>query len=105
MTIIAKTIETIEIHDYTDDTVEVPMHDNTRFIHVKVVSGDEIISMYDENMNLLAKYDSCPGGRSKDWYDGCYIIDVASDDFTIWLERTSSYNMFLNKELHRIFKN
>lgn len=90
----------IQIHDYTDDTVDVTVPEETRFIHIKVVSGDEIISFFNRDMIFLKSYDSCPGGRSEDIYDGAYVIDIESDEYTEWLERVASYNRFLNRNLH-----
>ena len=85
-------INTILIYDYNDEGYEVEMPAATKFLQVTVLSGDEIVKMFDKDMKLLCEYDACPNGRMEDFYDGSYIIKVDDEDFNDWLGRSSSYN-------------
>ena len=80
----------IKVFDYKKDYKLVDIPDDWEFIHVTVLSGDEVISV-DNSFASDGSVD-----RMMDFFDGEYT--VTREDFDKWDARTSAYNYLYGED-------
>lgn len=79
----------IKVFNYMDDYEEHEIPDETTHLNVRVLTGDEVVTVYigDERWDTI---DGDTNGRWQDFLDDDY--DVKRCEFEAWNTRTGSYD-------------
>ena len=87
----------IKVLNYNREAREFEIPDVFDHVHVRVLSGDEVVSVYDAYGNIIAgPFDPEKDNRMVDYHDGVYT--VTPEYVEEWNKRTSSYDMDLGPD-------
>ena len=80
----------IKLYNYDNNTYRYWIPDDTPELLVTVLSGDEVVSLYNADGKQFGCLDPRHDDRYHDYFDGEYRVKNA--DFEKWMQRTSSYD-------------
>lgn len=89
----------IKILNYKNKVNWIELPENTFEIEVAVISGDEIITAYDEDNNELGTWDSaelCKNPRIIPFHDGTYVFECNNDSITEFNKFDDTYDRLYN---------